>query len=83
VSAYDNDPRVRHVSGYRFVVVGEFGHEFNVWSDRPDHWFAGPISPHHTYTAPGLRDHKPSDGTTVGPFSSFGSAVYALIGDPQ
>lgn len=83
MGAYDNDPRVRHVCGYRFVATGEFQHKFDVWSDRPDHWFAGPVSPHHLYTSPGLRDHRPSDGTTIGPFRSLDQALYALIGDPR
>lgn len=87
MTAYDNDPRVKHGSEYIFKVFApDDTYMVSAWKDEHD-WLIDPACDSRAMREANLRSREDADAFTArtvrGPFTSADEAIRSLIGDPQ
>lgn len=88
VTSYDNDPRVRKLDDYFYLVDSDSGDKYNVASEGPGtDWLITHAIGSRAMREADLRTQEEAEGwmkaTSRGPFPSAEIALYELLGNPR
>ncbi len=85
MSTYDNDPRVRRIADYHFVVHGDDKHD--LFARAEDRWFVVPALDSRAAELAYLPSREAYEAwlsqRRTGPFPSRDAAIASLIGAPR